>query len=125
MRDEDEFPFDDAEKILDEFLSNFLSQGAGPRPSSSGNTADGAHADVVEYEETVQLVGDFPGISKDLIDVHCNERSVELKIDGFGRQEIKLPASVDPQSASATFQNGVLTIEFEKTDDSPSSIDLN
>ncbi len=93
--------------------------------------------DVEETEENIVVKADLPGVEKDQIDVTAtgdqvrieatDEQEVREEGKNYLRQErraknhqrrIRLPVEVDPDSAEATYTNGVLTITLSKTEDS-------
>ncbi|WP_333639025.1 archaeal heat shock protein Hsp20 [Pyrobaculum aerophilum] len=77
--------------------------------------------DIVEEDDKIKVVVDMPGVEKDDIKLYISEDGKTLTIDAKGKErryhkEIKLPAAVDPSKAKATYKNGVLSIELEKTE---------
>jgi HSP20 family protein len=74
--------------------------------------------DVYEDEEEIRVVADLPGVSKSDISVQCDGEIVTLSAASETRQydeRVTLPAPVDPESGSATYNNGVLEVTFERT----------
>ena len=90
------------------------------------------------YEENGELVirADLPGFKKEEISVRVQEDSVDIKAmhkekleerrEGFYRAErkigslrrvIPLPAIVDPETAKAKLENGVLEIRVKKVEE--------
>ncbi len=72
--------------------------------------------DVIEDDDTVTVVAELPGAQKDKIKVKVGEDYVEIKASN-GRKyykRVRLPAKVKPETAKATFNNGVLEIVIEK-----------
>ncbi|WP_406657870.1 archaeal heat shock protein Hsp20 [Methanolobus sp. ZRKC2] len=75
--------------------------------------------DIFEIEGQVHVVAELPGIDKDDIEVNATESSMELKasndeLDYF--EDIDLPVTVDPDTAQASYRNGVLEIVLEIKD---------
>lgn len=73
--------------------------------------------DVMEHGNEVWVVADLPGVDKDKISVDATERTVTITAEGERRRyrkKVELPAPVDPNSAKATYRNGVLEIKFNK-----------
>lgn len=92
--------------------------------------------DLVEAPKTFTVYADIPGVTKKDVDVHVQNEQINItvnrkgtdpihnhKVESYHRQErehgkvhrtVKLPAHADPNSASASFLNGVLTITFQK-----------
>ncbi|MFD1589247.1 Hsp20/alpha crystallin family protein [Halorientalis brevis] len=135
-RDRDERPFDDVftafERLVEEMVENtdrmmgpyghvnidvdhqfdHAEHGRQRRPSE-------AHVDVQEANEAVQVVADLPGVSKDGIEVTCDGRTLTISATGERREyaeQVRLPARVDEQSATATYNNGVLEITLSRAD---------
>jgi HSP20 family protein len=77
--------------------------------------------DIVEEDDKIKVVVDMPGVEKEDIKLYVSEDGKTLTIDAKGKdrkyhKEIRLPAAVDPSKAKATYRNGVLSIELEKTE---------
>ncbi len=72
--------------------------------------------DVYEKDDTIQVIVEIPGASKDSIRIKAKEDEIYLEAEGERKyaKRIKLPAKVDPKSAKAKFKNGILTIELKK-----------
>lgn len=97
-----------------------------PIESSAGNVC----VDIVETPETLVLVAEIPGYEEDDVMLEglnqqvriTAEREDEYEDDQFHLRErplrleriVALPMSVEIDEATATFQNGVCTIEFPK-----------
>jgi len=103
--------FDEIERMMDRMSGT---------ADDSGFSSE-THVDVHEHDDTVLLVADLPGVSKDDIDLQCDGEVLTISA-GSGRRQyderVRLPVRVDERSADATFNNGVLQIEFARADDS-------
>ncbi|MBS7656208.1 Hsp20/alpha crystallin family protein, partial [Candidatus Bathyarchaeota archaeon] len=58
-----------------------------------------------------------PGVEKEDINLECAEKSLIISVDTQTRKyykEVELPAEVDPQSAKASYKNGVLEVTLTK-----------
>jgi HSP20 family protein len=105
-------------------------------PWSHEWTAFDPKVDVVETEDEVKVEAELPGL--DAEDVHVTVTRNVLSIKGKKKQEreepgenwyrsersygafersIALPQGTDTEQAKATFEKGVLTITFAKTDE--------
>ncbi|MFB6265740.1 MAG: Hsp20/alpha crystallin family protein [Candidatus Nanohaloarchaea archaeon] len=95
--------------------------------------------DIRESDQEVVVSADLPGVEKDQIDIKAtsdsleiqarHEREVEEEQKDYYRRErsarryhrsVALPAPVDPESAEAEYESGVLTVRLdrkEKTDE--------
>ncbi|MBS3772940.1 MAG: Hsp20/alpha crystallin family protein [Candidatus Thermoplasmatota archaeon] len=75
--------------------------------------------DVVENEETITITAELPGVAKEDIELETTEDTLTINVDDDQREyykEVELPAEVDTDSATATYQNGILDIELHKAE---------
>ena len=73
--------------------------------------------DVYEEEDVVKVIAEVPGVDKDDINLNASERKLIISVDTPQRKyykEVDLPTEVDPQSAKATYKNGVLEVVLKK-----------
>ncbi|KAA0000198.1 MAG: Hsp20/alpha crystallin family protein [Thermoplasmata archaeon] len=73
--------------------------------------------DVIESDDKVSVTAEVPGVAKEDIQLEVAEDTLTIKVDTKDRKyykEVKLPCEVDEKSAKATYQNGVLDVEFKK-----------
>ena len=73
--------------------------------------------DVLETEETVHVIAEMPGIEKENIQLNATDLILDIEtIDGNPKysERVELPVKVDPQSAKATYKNGVLEVTFKR-----------
>ncbi len=73
--------------------------------------------DVSEDEKNVYVTAEIPGVEKDQIDLQVNEDTLTIKVDVPDRKYYKvvdLPEPVKPETAKATYKNGLLDITIEK-----------
>jgi len=73
--------------------------------------------DVVEEDREVVIVAELPGVKKDDIQVNATQCNVTISVDTLERKyhkELPLPVETDPESAVATYKNGVLQIRLKK-----------
>ncbi|MDI6888102.1 MAG: Hsp20/alpha crystallin family protein [Methanocellales archaeon] len=69
--------------------------------------------DVFESDEEVQVVAEMPGVEKDDIKLDATETSLDISAKTRDREyseRVALPARVDPNSAKASYKNGVLEV---------------
>lgn len=74
--------------------------------------------DVVEEEGIITITAEVPGVDKKDIDLEITEGTLCIKVDQNEREyykEVKLPAEVEQDSATASYRNGILDIELKKT----------
>jgi len=130
MRDDDrDDPFDEFFEEIERMMNEMMSGDAQFRFEGGPGTDPGGtdiHLDIHETDESVRVVADVPGVAKEDIDLKCD--GTALHVDAGGgtreyRERVDLPVRVDEHSADATYNNGVLEVVFERTDDS-TSIDI-
>lgn len=74
--------------------------------------------DVIESEKSITVIAEMPGVGKDAINLKCDTTRLSLAASGSGRSYVKsvgLPANVNPKSASALYNNGVLEVVLKKS----------
>lgn len=123
-RDDRDDPFDDIFREIERMMEE-MTGGNVDIQTDAGFGAD-AHFSVYENGDEIRIVGDLPGIDKDGIDVKCDGRHLTVTAVSDHRdyeERLQLPGRVDEHSASASFNNGVLEVTLDRTDDS-ANIDL-
>jgi HSP20 family protein len=73
--------------------------------------------DVQEIEDTVRVIADLPGVEKSDISLKCDGDAVMISATSESREydeRVSLPTSVDPETGTATYNNGVLEVTFEQ-----------
>ncbi|MDI9394136.1 MAG: Hsp20/alpha crystallin family protein [Euryarchaeota archaeon] len=84
--------------------------------------------DVLESEEAVHVIAEIPGIEKENIKLSATDLILDIEtLNGNPNysERVELPVKVDPQSAKATYKNGVLEVSFKRLVSSPqTSIDI-
>jgi HSP20 family protein len=125
---DDRDPIDDIlreiERVMNEMMGDdvHIDRGGG---AGAGFGSD-LHLDIYEEEDDVRVVADLPGVEKEAIDLKCDGKVLTIAAVSDRRdyeERVRLPAHVDEQSATATYNNGVLEVQFERADDS-ADIDL-
>jgi HSP20 family protein len=74
---------------------------------------------VDEREGTVKVVAEMPGADKSSIKVNADEEHVTITSNNSGKPysaEIPLSIQVDPNTAEASYTNGILQVIFKKSD---------
>lgn len=74
--------------------------------------------DVMDDKDKYRIFAELPGVEKDTIKLDVAEDSIEIstKDDKKFYKMIPLESTVNPDSAKASYKNGVLTVELEKSD---------
>lgn len=78
-------------------------------------------ADIIEEEDVIRVIVDIPGVEREDINVEAAETEVRISAERGERKYhkvVKLPARVRPETAKASYKNGVLTIAIEKAEKS-------
>jgi len=73
--------------------------------------------DVVEEDKEVVIVAELPGVEKEDIKLHGTEKALTISVDTPQRKyykELALPVEIAPESAVATYKNGVLQVSLKK-----------
>jgi len=120
-RDDRDDPFDDLFRELERMMNDMMrdTRGAGGFESGGVEPSTATHVDVYEDEDEIRVVADLPGVSKSDISLQSDGDVVTITAANETRQydeRVALPASVDPESGSATYNNGVLEVTFERRD---------
>ncbi len=74
--------------------------------------------DVMEEKGEVVVVADIPGVEKEDIKLNAIEDMLTIDVDSKRRKyhkEIRMPAKIDPESAKASYKNGVLEVRLKRT----------
>lgn len=122
-RDRDHDPFDDLfqqlERMMNEMMGGNVDMDMDMHVDSDTEPIDDAHVVVYEDDDTVRVVVDLPGVSKDAVALECDGRTISIDAAGDHQEydeRVRLPVRVDEHSASATFNNGILEVVFDRTD---------
>ncbi|AFK18183.1 Hsp20/alpha crystallin family protein [Haloferax mediterranei ATCC 33500] len=113
VRDDRDDPFDNIFDEIERMMNDMTGGDAG--------FASETHIDVYDEGTSLRLVADLPGVDKDAIDLKCDGETLTISAAGDRREydeRVRLPARVDEHSASATFNNGVLQVTFDRAEDS-------
>ena len=126
MRRNPDDPFDDLFRQLEDFVEDVMHGGGFPGPTGQDAVVDDTHVDVHEYDDRITVMADLPGVEKADIDLSCDGHVLSIRAENENRrydERVQLPGSVDPETAGATYNNGVLEVRFERAGGS-ASIDV-
>ena len=72
--------------------------------------------DVIEHDDEIWVVAELPGVKKDDIKVKVSGKKLVIKAEGERKyyKEVTLPAEVKPETAKASYRNGVLEIKLKR-----------
>jgi HSP20 family protein len=89
------------------------------KPSHRGIEPSGGReplVDVMDEKDRYKIYAELPGVDKEKIKLDVADDSIEIKTNDEKKfyKMIYLESSVDPDSAKATYNNGVLTVELNK-----------
>ena len=72
--------------------------------------------DVMSEKDKFKIFVELPGVEKEKVKLDVAEDSVEIKTDDEKKfyRMIYLDSTVDPDSAKASYKNGILTLELDK-----------
>jgi HSP20 family protein len=102
----------DGRPIVEEF-GNIRREAGRPRITEEREPL----VDVFEDDNSVVVVAELPGVEKDKIKLRVVDNKLVIRASNEHRKyykEVELPAKVRPDSAKATYKNGVLEVKLEK-----------
>lgn len=73
--------------------------------------------DIIETDDEIQVIVEMPGVNKEDIELNASETKLEIKAEGENRkyyEVVDLPDEVDPESAKARYNNGVLEVILKR-----------
>ena len=114
------------EELLDAWMDMMSLASNGPSIARQPTVARPKHEGTMSYEDRdkdIVFTIDMPGVSKKDIDINIEEHSITVKAENGGKRKYnysrKFKPAVDPESAKATFTNGVLDITVTKLKSKP------
>lgn len=127
-------PFKEIEELFEQLNSGFADLSGEFEEVGAGG--GGIHLDIADADDEIVVVADVPGFEPGDIDVSVSDRQLRIAAEHgteteqededthYYRRErtqrsvsrtVTLPTDVDEREASASYENGVLTIELPKT----------
>jgi len=96
-----------------------------PHIQEFGNAARGGHTeasrepltDIIEEKDRIRVIVELPGVEQEDIQLHVEDRMLDISVDREDRKfskTLELPSPVDPDSAEASYKNGVLEVTMNK-----------
>ncbi|PSQ19937.1 Hsp20/alpha crystallin family protein [Halobacteriales archaeon QS_8_69_26] len=124
-RDDRDDPFEDIFNQIERMMNEMMGGGNFEMDvdveTGGPETAGETHVDVHETTEDVRVVADLPGVVKDDIDLKCDGKVLTIHAESDYRsydERVPLPTRVDEHSATATYNNGVLEVVFDRAEGS-------
>lgn len=74
--------------------------------------------DIIDRSKQVSVLAELQGISKDRMEVYASSSRLRISAQRTGgaySNTVNLPCSVDPKTAVARYNNGVLEVTFDKS----------
>jgi HSP20 family protein len=74
--------------------------------------------DVIEKKDGLAVIAELPGIEKKKLEIHADHERLSIKADKGNTvysKLVPLPSKVDPSSAVAIYNNGILEITFKRS----------
>lgn len=76
------------------------------------------YVDFIEEDETLRIIMEVPGLSKEDLIIDIDEKGAEIKVQSVEDQQVKqvvtLPVKIEPNSTKTTLKNGILEIIGKK-----------
>ncbi len=69
--------------------------------------------DVMDFGDEIVVVAEMPGVKKEDIEISATERKLTIRAKPYGTT-VNLPVEVIPDSAKATYSNGILEVRLPK-----------
>lgn len=122
-RDDADDPFDDIFREIERMMNEMMTEGrrgeGGFEQAPAGFGRD-THVDVHETDSVIRVVADLPGVAKSDISLQCDGEYLTISAASDAREydeRLALPSRVDPESGSATYNNGVLEVSFDRVEE--------
>ena len=72
--------------------------------------------DIIEVEKEIKVVAEVPGVDKEKIKLGSTDSSLEISVESprMYSRILDLPAKIIPETAKATYKNGILEVILKK-----------
>jgi HSP20 family protein len=74
--------------------------------------------DVIDRKDGTTVIAELPGVDRKQIELHADHERLSIKADSgksIYTKLVELPSKVDPTSAGAIYNNGVLEVSFKRS----------
>jgi HSP20 family protein len=88
-----------------------------PQRAQSGYEEREPLADIIERDKEISITFEIPSVEKKDIDLNVTDYALEIMVNTPKRKyhkHFKLPCSVKPKTAEATYKNGVLDVVMKR-----------
>lgn len=117
--DDDPFDiFDKIERMMNDMIGDSMGFQGNVRVDQG---REDTHVAIHEYDDRITVVADIPDVKQEDINLHSDGQTLSIRASSETRsynERVDLPSRVNKHSASATYNNGVLEITFDRADDS-------
>lgn len=133
---------DGVEDVFDQ-MQNFIDQFQNFGKDMASTFTGAVPIDITEEDGQITVRADLPGVEKEEINVKADEEKVEIMAEGsqeveeenekYYRKErssrtfqrtVAWPKSIDPESIEAEYEDGVLTVTTEVSEDEGREIEI-
>lgn len=75
--------------------------------------------DVIDQKDAYEVIAELPGVEKADLRLHATDNSLEIKTEGEIKffKVVTFETPVKPETAKATYKNGVLSVRLKKRED--------
>ena len=83
--------------------------------------------DIVDEGNWIKVIIELPGVELEDINLNAENSTLDISVNREDRKfskKLQLPSTVSPDSAKATYKNGVLTVIMEKASNKGTSIKI-
>ena len=89
-----------------------------PQISSKSASSD-RFVDILDEDDSLKIIVEVPGFTKDNLNIEIDESGLELTINGKAdtreiNQVVHLPSKIEPKQTKSTIRNGVLEVRSKK-----------
>jgi HSP20 family protein len=118
---DDHDPIDDILREIERVMNDMMGDDVHIDRGGAAGFGSDLHLDVHEEDDQLRVVADLPGVEKEAINLKCDGEVLTVAAASDRREyeeRVRLPTTVDEHSASATYNNGVLEVTFDREEDS-------
>jgi len=74
--------------------------------------------DIIEVEKEIKVIAEVPGVDKEKVKLGATDSSLEISVESprMYSRILNLPSKIIPETAKATYKNGILEVRLKKKD---------